>query len=91
MEAPEHHQDRIDRESREGDRQEAKARQKKLIEKYGEASTEVEDDRNKGQFHEVEGADCPECENGVVVVFPDHSTYPPWREECTSCGGDIDL
>jgi len=83
-EAPESHQDRIDRETRQGDRSEAKARQKKLEEKYGQASTTVQDPN--GNKHDVEGADCPDCDEGVIVVAPQHDSYPPWKESCTECG-----
>lgn len=86
-ETPESHQDRVDRETRRGERKEAEARQKELIEKHGEASTVVPDARYTCEkYITVEGADCPDCEDGVIRVVPQHDSYPAWKEICTECG-----
>jgi len=88
-EAPESHQNRIERETRRGERKEAETRQKKLEEKYGTATDVVTDPDGRhgmGKTYEVKGADCPDCE-GVIRVVPQHDSYPAWKEVCT---GDCD-
>lgn len=75
---------RIEEQDRKDTMKEAKARQNKLKEKHGEATDTVEDPQ--GNTQEVSGADCPDCDNGVIVVSPQRDSYPPFKEVCTECG-----
>lgn len=89
MEAPEHYQDRTDRQDRRDQMNEVKARQKKLEEKYGTATATVDDDRPEARDNatiDVVGADCPDCEDGVIRVVSRPNSYPNFEEKCTECG-----
>lgn len=86
---PESYSDRIERQDRRDQRKEVEARQKKLEEKHGTATTIVTESEGRhgmGRTTEVKGADCPDCEDGVIRVVSRPNSYPNFEEICTECG-----
>ena len=85
---PESYSDRIERQDRRDQRKEVEARQKKLEEKHGTTTivTESEGRHGMGRTTEVKGADCPDCEDGVIRVVSRPNSYPNFEEICTECG-----
>lgn len=59
--------------------EEAKSEHKRMVEKHGKATTEVE--QPDGSIAEVSGYECPEC-GGVRVVTPQNGQYPPYEKKC---------
>jgi hypothetical protein len=87
-EVPERHSARIEREDRKDNLKEAEAKFDQLRDKYGESTDTVPDDRegHEDETIEVKGADCPDCKEGVMVVAPEKTSYPPYKVVCTECG-----
>ena len=64
--------------------EEAKAEYKRMVKKYGKSTVEAE--QPDGSMAEISGYNCPDCEEGTVLVTPRNNTYPPYKKSCSECG-----
>lgn len=85
MEAPQKHQDKLDRQERRGQMKAAEARDQKLREKYGTTTVQMWESEDMENEVEVEKPECPECGGGIAVTRQPNS-YPPIKAECMNCG-----